>query len=58
MRSFSLGSTLVLASLLFSAGTYAQTAGKPEAAMSQVEAWAPRAVGNLVDAGPSRCRLV
>ena len=65
MRSFSLGSTLVLASLLFSMAAYAQTAGKPEAANSQGEAtasglsgiWltrAPRGVGwyNYALAGP------
>ena len=38
MRSFSLGLTLVLASLLFSMGAHAQTADKPEAANSREEA--------------------
>lgn len=65
MRSFSLGSTLALASLLFSVGTHAQTGEKPEAASGQGQApasglsgiWttrAPRGVGwyNYSLAGP------
>jgi hypothetical protein len=65
MQNFSLGSTLVLASLLFSMGAYAQTADHPEAANGQGEApasglsgiWqtrAPRGVGwyNYALAGP------
>ena len=65
MRSFSFGSRLVVASLLLSAGAYAQTGDKPEAAKSQAEApgsglsgiWttrAPRGVGwyNYALAGP------
>src|ERR1700720_4659405 len=65
MRSFSLGSTLVLASMFFSMGAFAQTADKPAAANGQGEApaselagiWlnrAPRGVGwyNYALAGP------
>jgi hypothetical protein len=65
MRSFSLGSTLALASLLFSVGTPAQTGDKPEAVSGQGQTpasglsgiWttrAPRGVGwyNYSLAGP------
>ena len=52
MRSFSLGLTLALASLLFSTGAYAQTADKPDGGERTGGSACHRAVRNLAESRP------